>query len=309
MPIGYPRSSHTLLAALALLWAAPATAEAAEEMAEKHDYIGSQACESCHEGLEEPYSHTIHARVLTEANAQNALMMQGCEACHGPASEHVAEGGGRGVGDLVSFRAESPEAIERENGVCLTCHAKGAQLHWSGSPHESRDVACTSCHVVMEKRSSRHQLKDESQMKLCGSCHLIQRAQMFRNAHMPVREGAMECTSCHNPHGTVTESMLRYDTVNDTCYSCHADKRGPFLWEHPPVSENCLNCHEPHGSTRRVLLKGDPPRLCQQCHVATRHPSDPRDAEDPRFVTSRSCVQCHANIHGSNHPSGFRFMR
>ena len=33
--------------------------------------------------------------------------------------------------------------------------------------------------------------------------------------------------------------MLKEASVNDNCYKCHAEKRGPFLWEHPPVRENC----------------------------------------------------------------------
>jgi predicted CXXCH cytochrome family protein len=48
-------------------------------------------------------------------------------------------------------------------------------------------------------------------------------------------------------------------TVNDTCYQCHAEKRGPFLWEHAPVREDCTNCHSPHGSTQPSLLKARTP--------------------------------------------------
>ena len=96
--------------------------------------------------------------------------------------------------------------------------------------------------------------------------------------------------------------------MNDSCLSCHADKRGPFLWEHAPVTENCLTCHEPHGSTRHSMLKLGLPRLCNSCHIASAHPSQPRAPND-HFVMGSSCLQCHMNIHGSNHPSGFGFTR
>jgi DmsE family decaheme c-type cytochrome len=304
MQLALPRSSYAILAALLLLL--PAAVPAQEDATPA--YAGDEACTACHEDLGEPYGHTIHAKVLTERNAHNALMRQGCEACHGPASQHVAEGGGRGVGGLVSFRAESPEAIGRENAVCLTCHARGRQVHWSGSVHESRDLACTSCHVLMKNLSDRHQLAAKSETQICTSCHLVQRGELNRNHHHPIREGFLECTSCHNPHGTVTEKLLVRESTNDTCYGCHADKRGPFLWEHPPVTENCLNCHEAHGSVREAMLKLSMPRLCQQCHVATQHPSQARTPGD-RFVIGRSCVQCHQAIHGSNHPSGYRYTR
>jgi DmsE family decaheme c-type cytochrome len=118
----------------------------------------------------------------------------------------------------------------------------------------------------------------------------------------------MECDSCHNPHGTVTAKLIDAPTVNDKCLSCHAEKRGPFLWEHPPVTENCLNCHAPHGSVNPSMLTVAPPRLCETCHIDARHPAQ---AHDPqlRFVIWRSCMNCHPQVHGSNHPSGLNLNR
>jgi DmsE family decaheme c-type cytochrome len=198
--------------------------------------------------------------------------------------------------------------MTRENDACLACHERGRRLYWKGSAHDSRDVACTSCHTVMESKSARFQLSRKTDAKTCAQCHLIRRAQTFRNAHMPLREGKMACSSCHNPHGTITKALLPEDSPNETCYRCHADKRGPFLWEHAPVHENCMNCHDPHGSTRMRMLKLSLPRLCQQCHIETLHPTEARNPRS-RFVIGRSCLQCHLNIHGSNHPSGFLFLR
>jgi DmsE family decaheme c-type cytochrome len=122
----------------------------------------------------------------------------------------------------------------------------------------------------------------------------------------------MECTSCHNPHGSPTPKLLLASSTNETCFTCHADKRGPFLWQHAPVVENCANCHDPHGSTHEKMLKLSRPRLCQQCHQGTGHPIAPRSptvAADYPFVFNRQCSNCHVNIHGSNHPSGFAFTR
>jgi DmsE family decaheme c-type cytochrome len=121
----------------------------------------------------------------------------------------------------------------------------------------------------------------------------------------------MTCTSCHNPHGTVTQTLLKENSINDTCYTCHAEKRGPFLWEHAPSIESCTVCHDAHGSNHERMLKVPKPRQCQQCHVESRHPTSPygRDAGSAKFVMGRSCVNCHVNIHGSNHPSGFAFTR
>lgn len=118
----------------------------------------------------------------------------------------------------------------------------------------------------------------------------------------------MTCSSCHQPHGSPSKSLIAAHSVNESCTSCHAEKRGPFLYEHAPVRESCLSCHDPHGSLNRGMLRVAGPRLCQSCHTATLHPSNAR-GPGSRMVIGRDCLQCHQKIHGSNHPSGFVFTR
>ena len=283
-----------------------ALAPAAAQPAGHEGYVGDAVCLDCHEDEVGEFLKTRHAHVLEEKNARSELMARGCEACHGPGAEHVEEEGTGGK--MITFSNSTPELIEEGKAACLSCHQRGERVHWKGSPHDSRDIACTDCHTIMKQVSPRNQLSHPTETELCGSCHLVRRAQMFRNAHMPVREGAMSCSSCHAVHGSVTQALMNHDTINDNCYSCHAEKRGPFLWEHAPVNENCVDCHDPHGSTRAAMLKLSPPRLCQQCHIETRHPTEARLAGN-KFVIGRSCMQCHANVHGSNHPSGFALTR
>ena len=111
--------------------------------------------------------------------------------------------------------------------------------------------------------------------------------------------------------------MLIKPTLNQTCYTCHADKRGPLLWEHAPVSEDCSLCHTSHGAVRTALLNKSPPLLCQQCHSAAGHPSAARTgaalpgggAGGQIFLLAGSCTNCHSQVHGSNHPAGAKLMR
>ncbi len=150
-------------------------------------------------------------------------------------------------------------------------------------------------------------------MNTCLECHKSIRADMWKNSHHPIREGKIGCADCHNPHGTQTAKMLNEISVNEQCYTCHAEKRGPFLWEHAPVRESCLNCHTPHGSNHIKLQKTSVPYICQQCHSNTRHPGTLYDNRS--FPTlenettgsnrafNRACLDCHSAIHGSNHPS------
>jgi DmsE family decaheme c-type cytochrome len=125
----------------------------------------------------------------------------------------------------------------------------------------------------------------------------------------------MACSSCHDPHDGNNDFLLRRSTVNQTCYLCHAEKRGPFLWEHAPASEDCTLCHQPHGSNHPSLLVKRPPLLCQQCHSPAGHPSGAYSSEEMddsfnnRFLLGRSCLNCHSQVHGSNHPSGSKLHR
>jgi DmsE family decaheme c-type cytochrome len=285
---------------------APTTASPRPE-----DYVGAETCKGCHVESYEKFAHTKMGRLFLkhprDANEKNA-----CENCHGPGRAHVEAGGGKGAGGLITFAKNDPTPVERRNQVCLGCHAKGNRLFWNGSAHDSREVSCTGCHTVMTDITPRAQLAKPTEMETCGFCHQRQRAQQYRNSHMPLREGKMTCTSCHNPHGTINQALLREPSVNDSCFTCHAEKRGPFLWEHAPVTESCVNCHDPHGSNHERMLKTAKPRLCQQCHVETRHPTRPYGREPTsnfKYVAARGCVNCHVNIHGSNHPSGSAFTR
>ncbi len=277
--------------------------------------IGDAACVACHADEQAPFAHTVHGKLFRAENALTPRMKLGCEACHGPSSLHAERNGATDVPGFVAFGASSPAMIATENAVCLECHQRGAQTLWKGSAHQLTDLACASCHAVMKEISPRHLLAKKDQIDTCASCHPTIRSQLYRRSHMPLRpgyqperEGKMECSSCHNPHGTVSEHLLKAITVNDGCYECHADKRGPFAFEHPPVTENCLNCHVPHGSTQPYMLKQAAPRLCQQCHIGDRHPSDPR-APGSRFVIGAACQSCHVDVHGSNHPSGNLYTR
>ncbi len=271
-------------------------------------YVGQQVCQGCHVVQSAAFSQTLMGKVFR--NPRDARERGSCETCHGPGSLHVKAGGGRGVGGLISFRQDDTRyTADDYNAVCLGCHEKGNRILWRGSTHETRGVACTNCHTVMVNVTPKHQLAKLTELDTCFQCHKNKRAEIWRSAHMPVRESKLTCSTCHNPHGSYSEALLREATVNDNCYKCHAEKRGPFLWEHPPVRENCLNCHDPHGSINDFLLKISRPRLCQQCHAnLTGHPGNPRNPRSV-YAISRECQNCHTQHHGSNSPAGVRFQR
>ena len=245
------------------------------------------------------------------SNPRSPAATLGCESCHGPGQAHVND---EAKGNIKKFGQMKPDAI---NETCLSCHESGAHAGWQGSTHEARNLSCTTCHSVHKPASFTHQLVKASETQLCATCHRVQVAKTERAvAHMPVREGKLSCSSCHNPHGSISnvKALAVGNTLNESCFSCHAEMRGPKLFEHTPVTESCTTCHDPHGSSNDRMLVARMPMLCQRCHVATRHPASIYDdnaitKNKSNRMFGRSCVNCHSNIHGSNHPSGQFFMR
>ena len=264
-------------------------------------YIGSKVCLGCHSAVAATYATTLMGRLQRTGKSLE------CETCHGPGSAHVKAGGGRGVGGIISYRANDlSRTAEENNAICLGCHERGERAYWEGSVHQVRGLACTNCHTIMRAVSAQYQLKTAFQPDTCFQCHKDRRAQMYRSSHMPMREGKVVCADCHNPHGSTTEALLRQDSINDNCYTCHAEKRGPYLFEHAPVRENCLNCHDPHGSINEFSLKMSRPRLCFECHsIGHGETTGPNS----NFTMGRACQNCHTMIHGSNSPAGAALQR
>ena len=248
----------------------------------------------------------------------------GCQSCHGTSDSHLKSPSNA---PDVTFTKNTKNTAEQRNDSCLTCHKAGKRAHWEGSQHANQDLACATCHTVHAPKDK--VLSKATQPEVCYTCHKTERAQSKRISTHPIEAGKVACSDCHNPHGTAGPKLLVKNGVNATCYTCHAEKRGPFLWEHGPVADDCTNCHAVHGSNTAPLLKTRLPFLCQECHQD--HGASLKSGASVLNVTGtststqitgtalgkspsvqgngRMCLNCHVMIHGSNAPNGGFFNR
>ena len=286
-----------------------------QQQGKEYSRKGADTCLKCHD---EDYKYPVLPIFFSKHGNRNdprtPMAQLQCESCHGPGRAHAQEPKvGYERAPIISFGRNAWASPERQNGQCLQCHKGDNRMRWVGSAHDKQDMLCVDCHKMHARQDPI--LSQRNQAERCYTCHKKQRAEFARASVHPVRYGKMQCSDCHNPHGSFSDSLLKTGTKNSTCYRCHAEKRGPFLWAHAPVQEDCGLCHEHHGSINTPLLKKRPPLLCQQCHSMAGHPSfalDGSDISNPAsstYLLGKSCLNCHFQVHGSNHPSGVKLMR
>lgn len=315
------RLKHALAAMLMVvtLGGAGVARAAGEAKAAATDLVlrGDAQCTQCHDEGDSPkILHIGKTRHGTTADGRTPT----CTNCHGESEGHrkgAAGGGARPMPD-VAFKGKGSATAEAQSGQCIACHQSDSKRsHWAGSTHESRDVSCTNCHSIHVGKDK--VLSKATEFEVCFACHKEQRAQVNRPSHHPVLEGKVACSDCHNPHGSTGPSLVKRDNIRDTCFQCHAEKRGPFVHNHQPATEACTICHNPHGTVVESMLKVRPPFLCHECHtphggfipqvigsqVPGLKPTTPNGlGKGTTNVTQgRACLNCHTEVHGSNNPS------
>jgi DmsE family decaheme c-type cytochrome len=302
---------------------AVSVARAQEAPAVDRSLSGDEVCTRCHD---ESVAKPILAIYQTPHGVKGDARTPGCQSCHGPSHNHMTGVDGKRAPPDVSFGLHARSDAATQVTVCLGCHEGGKRSLWHGSQHEGEDIPCAGCHRV--HIAADPVLNKLTQPEVCFNCHKTQRAQTHLTSTHPLAAGKLGCSDCHNPHGSAGPHLLVKDSVNETCYNCHAEKRGPFLWEHGPVADDCTTCHTPHGSTNASLLKARVPWLCQECHsgdhgaqinsganlqnggVTTVAGINPlANAAARAQLAARACLNCHVLVHGSNHPAGSKFQR
>lgn len=264
-------------------------------------------CADCHDELSVEFKNTPHGIYFSEDSRR---ANGNCQACHGDGTAHVDDPMPENIYNPAREMATSGE------NTCLSCHRSGQFGDWEFSQHAGGDVGCSSCHSV---HGGFEKSRSAGVPELCYTCHSDVRAAAYMPSHHPIAEGKVSCLDCHNPHGG--EAMFTVTgTTRELCLSCHADKEGPFVYEHAPVNEDCQICHTAHGSVADNLLKVSEPTLCLSCHSMHFHATvigvdgefDSQQAPERAGVSTpdawqqgflTKCTQCHTEVHGSDLPA------
>ncbi|MCB1845162.1 MAG: cytochrome c3 family protein [Halioglobus sp.] len=252
-------------------------------------------CLDCHASAADSIATLPHKALVNHSDPSSA-----CTSCHGDGAGHPSA-----PGSVLTFAGET---LLRQNAACSGCHTG---QHSAGSAHSSAGVACVDCHVVHGNAEAvvlpAGFERIDKGSATCARCHDDVLAQFAFNKRHRLQENSVSCTSCHDPHDRAKGPRLASATES-VCTGCHADKDGPFLFEHDASRvDGCLACHTPHGSSNRHLLTHQQTgELCYSCHAdVPQFHLGFAPVGDPRFGTGAVCTNCHVTIHGSNIDPGF----
>jgi predicted CXXCH cytochrome family protein len=170
-------------------------------------------CYMCHPGIETDFLKASHHPVGT-------ISLQ-CTGCHDAHATNY-----------------SALLYDDDNGICYDCHATQIQASYDRSMHV--DTPCWGCHTP--HGSDWGPLLKAAQPEVCFPCH--ERAGYDDHAggykNHPVRpvyydvnaKTDLTCTTtCHGPHGTDHNHMLRYydSPLDGNCLICHAVTPGDIV--------------------------------------------------------------------------------
>ena len=224
------------------------------------------------------------------------------------------------IRNLLPEEMKNAEYVGTE--TCATCHEKQYK-EFRLSTHsriatseqvEGVPQGCEICHgpgsIHVENGGGRGtMLNPRNKPEVCFTCHMDKEMEFKLPYHHPVLEGHMSCADCHNLHGPEARpwTSTSLQDINETCFKCHTDKRGPFPFAHGALRDGCTTCHKVHGSITDKMLVARDANLCLRCHIQSDFPII-GDRNHATNLTQGTCwsAGCHNAIHGSYFDRHFR---
>lgn len=196
----------------------------------------------------------------------------GCERCHGHGGDHVdlAEGDSATIEDIRESII-NPARLDpkRAMDVCLQCHLETAVN--SALPHSLRRFDRKIFSFQPGEALEDFLLPfdspelDEDRFEIAHHGYRLMQSRCFEASN-----GAMTCTTCHNPHATPDAENVQQH-FRERCFQCH--KLDDCSTEHmaqegqdPAIAkDDCITCHMPR---RRAI---DVVHAVMRDHRIVRH--------------------------------------
>ena len=208
----------------------------------------------------------------------------GCQACHGPGSEHATWAGRRASGEVekidnYGLTIDLKEVVSKEQiGVCASCHSRRTRMSYDHQPGQPLLDAYIPATLDEGLYHPDGQIQDE--VYVYGS---------FMQSKM--HKAGVGCNDCHNSH-----SLKLKKTGNDLCTQCHNAK--------PPARFKGLIAKEYDTSNHHFHLSDSAGAQCVNCHMPEKNfmEVDPRRDHSFRIPrpdlsislnTPNACVNCH----------------
>jgi predicted CXXCH cytochrome family protein len=202
-------------------------------------------CDGCHS-----VNYDIHSKQVTEWNV-------GCERCHGPGSEHVA--------NPTRSNILNPSQMDNvaSNDTCIQCHSQGQPLtqQIEGKAYDWPVGYHVGLHLADYWKLEDHVLGQTTFTHFADGTAHKNRMQGNDFVQSVMYKHGVTCASCHDVHGTENYAQLR-KPADKLCLDCHGptSPNGPHtasLEEHThhkdgsPGSQ-CVVCHMPKIETEGV---------------------------------------------------------
>lgn len=218
----------------------------------------------------------------------------GCEACHGPASRHIAWAAK--TGDWQKFDGPGKGFAARLNerkGIVWTMTASGTAARSETRKTNNEIETCATCHARRQQVSddfaeTRRFLDAFRPFTLEPGLYHVdgqQREEVYTYASFlqsRMHAAGVTCSDCHNPH----TGKLRA-SGNAVCAQCHASETfdTPSHHHHTSGSEGaaCASCHMP--TTTYMVVD---PRHDHSMRI-------PRPDRTSQLGTPNACNQCHSD--------------